>query len=553
MDPDDDDDNFDTEQGGGGSQQGGLPDTTPDNTPTPQGGLPDTAKDFRGASDNTPSLPADDGAAAPPRSVLQKILDFAGKAMGFSDDGSQTQPEGVPTTQDQQDQDTARDPRKQLMNFLSRSNAMSLDTKNAIENKVDPPQALSGPSRAMETVKYAANTGGMDAGLGAYQRYAAEYDPARSFAAVALDHGNVSSALDAANRAFKSVPSDESVQFAQGPGPYITATVMGKNGAVNAFRLAPNQLSNLLKGQAGQFENVVHNGVQQALTSLVTPRPSTPSQPTRSTQAPAKPQGPNYTNDTSDRYPGMKGPIPGGGYRVGGGYGFGDKNGPPSYPEEQLARGPNKPLVTPEQQTLMRQAQGLGIKDPGAWVTQQQQAQAERANKLDIVKQQGQIKQNTTEANITGRKDVANTNVAGRLTQEGMRGDTQRYITDERGNNYHERSILQAKAANDKLLQQGGQAAAKEHAGLRNMVLNDVLRGDSTADQADEILKKNGEPGGLKALLAPYQVQTQAPQGGNTPVQGTVPGGKYVRDKSSGKIVWQAADGSIRPVTGTSK
>ena len=142
------------------------------------------------------------------------------------------------------------------------------DTLAAVKNAVNPNGWMNDVEAAAKSISYAMNKGGMDAGLGILQAYRREYDVAKSFAQVAFEHGNVTSALDAANRAMRNLPGGEWAQFTQGPGNSITATVAVVGQPAETYNLSPQQFHNLLNGKVGVYDAMLDRGVGQTIAGI---------------------------------------------------------------------------------------------------------------------------------------------------------------------------------------------------------------------------------------------------------------------------------------------
>lgn len=184
------------------------------------------------------------------------------------------------------DATSALDPRtvpqnaKNILDYLRGSKSVDGNTAAAIGYSVDPNGALPPVTKKMKMVQYAYQKGltqsgdprtAMDVALGVLQHQRKEYDMWRTGAAVKLSQSDVASAVDAANKAFQA-PFGDNVHFAQSDGG-VTATVTDAQGNVQGtFPMHTGQFDQLLKS-AGKFDNLIHNGIFDTLSSLSKPTP----------------------------------------------------------------------------------------------------------------------------------------------------------------------------------------------------------------------------------------------------------------------------------------
>jgi hypothetical protein len=156
---------------------------------------------------------------------------------------------------------------RRLTNFLRGSNAMDPQTQSALVNAVDPNNIKSPNQQSLDTLEYATEKAGPAAAAALMQGQVQKYDALRFYAANAVGAGNIGSAVDAANRAFKNLPVEESIHFEANHGN-VTATVTDPDGQPQAYTLNPTQFQKLLGTQNGLGYSVLVHGPHAAMQAL---------------------------------------------------------------------------------------------------------------------------------------------------------------------------------------------------------------------------------------------------------------------------------------------
>jgi hypothetical protein len=395
---------------------------------------------------------------------------------------------------------------------LFNSHMMDQNTAGAIVNKINPDG--SHPSESEAGLQYAHDKGGPDAALGFMQNRVANYNSIRAWGAAAFDGNNLQASIDAGNRAFKALPLSENIHFSPGQEGTVTATVVHPDGSDPVrWNLTGSQYRELLRGNSGFPYDLVRdpNAVLAKLAS-------------ENHDQWADPSSQGVKDD------GVHGVVPDNLKALGINQAMFNLSWQ-MYPWSSQ-QGQRMQFLAGQVQTKAKYAQELAVA---------QQQGMNRAQYAGII---GGSRERVAETGAQSREKVAETGAKSREDVEATRSQGQKDIANTRAQSYDQRTLQVAKTANDKMLQQAGTAADQIKARQKDTVLNGLLKGTMTPDDADTFLKRNGSS--LKELLAPQQGATQAPQvraGAGSQAAGTSPGGQWVRNKATGSVEWRPAQG----------
>jgi hypothetical protein len=209
-------------------QQGAIP-TGADNDDQ---NSPDAQEAQMGQADNTQGTSAVPGASQSGGGQVSELLALVRAINSYGlktaqQGGGQQQAGAIPTQGGQQQQDP-------LMQHLGGAKAMDPNIVRAIEYALDPQGSMPPVEKKMRAVQHAYQKGlqqtgdpreAANAALGVLQHQRKNYDMWRTAAAVKMHHGDIGSAIEAANKAFEA-PFGHTVHFAPA-GDSVTATITG--------------------------------------------------------------------------------------------------------------------------------------------------------------------------------------------------------------------------------------------------------------------------------------------------------------------------------------
>ena len=404
-----------------------------------------------------------------------------------------------------------------LKRYLSGDKAMDPNSVAGIGYAVDPQGTLPPVEKKMKMIQYAyqrimEHTGdpreAMNGALGVFQHQRQEYGMWLTGAAVKLDQGDMGSALHAANQAFQA-PFGENVHFAQsGGGTGVTATVTDDKGKVQGtFGMAPDQFSMLLHKHA-QFDALAANGVFNTFSQMSGPmgEPQGPQQPT-----PPQAQGPQQPPRRSNEDIDAEFAKPNGGNLTDEEVRQHDER---HFPIMRAPEGVDRKLFDQSNEIFPMLSQN---RERVAWLAHQQGETAKLESKEKI-------------ARIGAGAKVAGTTV----TQENInkRADTREAGRQNRFDTGWEH---RTQAALLKLAgQQKNPADKNKHDYIHSMIAEHTgdpegfkkALTDAGLDYERDILGQPGGPAAQQTPATPAQGATPqgAPQGGNTPAQGSPAG-----------------------------
>lgn len=380
--------------------------------------------------------------------------------------------------------------------LLSGQGAMDHKTAEVVATSVNPDG--SNPTESLDAVHKATERGGPDAGLAFMQNRVGIYNASRAWAAAAYDGKALSSAVDAANRAFKALPLAEQVHFTTGANGSVTATVSGANEGDQpiSYPLPSANFRELMRGNSGFAYDMLMQGPNAVLSKLAGEDHGVKADPESQGVAPDPQAG--------------------------------------KVPDSFKAKGVNQAtwnvahsLYPWSSQTAQRNRFLLG---------EMQQASTQK-HQLDVAKQQGVNRTNVADLQGGVKRDVAAGNNQTTLTKEGMRGETSlargheheveaTKRTQARVDMQDRATRARVQTAHDQLVAHASQATDKAFNQVKIAALRGLLAGTTTWEDTDTELKKHGSSvdeilgngaaagGGGSRQQAPAAPSTRAPASG---------------------------------------
>ena len=406
-----------------------------------------------------------------------------------------------------------------LKRYLSGDKAMDPNSVAGIGYAVDPQGTLPPVEKKMKMIQYAyqrimEHTGdpreAMNGALGVFQHQRQEYGMWLTGAAVKLDQGDMGSALHAANQAFQA-PFGENVHFAQsGGGTGVTATVTDDKGKVQGtFDMAPDQFSMLLHKHA-QFDALAANGVFNTFSQMSGPmgEPQGPQQPAQTPAGAGPSQGPQQRSNADIDAEYAK---PNGGNLTDEEVRQHDER---HYPIMRAPQGVDRKLFDQSNELFPMLSQN---RQRVAWIAHQQGETAKLESKEKI-------------ARIGADAKVAGTTVAQEnINKRAETRETGRQDRFDKGWEHRTQAALLKLAGQNK-----NPADKNKHDYIHSMIAEHTgdpegfkkALTDAGLNYERDILGQPGGPAAQQTPATPAQGATPqgAPQGGNTPAQGSPAG-----------------------------
>ena len=406
-----------------------------------------------------------------------------------------------------------------LKKYLSGDKAMDPNSVAGIGYAVDPQGTLPPVEKKMKMIQYAyqrimEHTGdpreAMNGALGVFQHQRQEYGMWLTGAAVKLDQGDMGSALHAANQAFQA-PFGENVHFAQsGGGTGVTATVTDDKGKVQGtFDMAPDQFSMLLHKHA-QFDALAANGVFNTFSQMSGPmgEPQGPQQPAQTPAGAGPSQGPQQRSNADIDAEYAK---PNGGNLTDEEVRQHDER---HYPIMRAPQGVDRKLFDQSNELFPMLSQN---RQRVAWIAHQQGETAKLESKEKI-------------ARIGADAKVAGTTVAQEnINKRAETRETGRQDRFDKGWEHRTQAALLKLAGQNK-----NPADKNKHDYIHSMIAEHTgdpegfkkALTDAGLNYERDILGQPGGPAAQQTPATPAQGATPqgAPQGGNTPAQGSPAG-----------------------------
>lgn len=337
--------------------------------------------------------------------------------------------------------------KQMIVSYLHGADAVPPQVVDKLKESVDPQGQLPEDDRNLMAVWKARQLGGTEAAWQVLQAQRRMYDAKASFASAALNGvagkpSDINAAAAAANQAYTHIPDGSQVQFQPAPAG-VTATVTARGAHPLTVNLTPEQFNQWLDvGKDGQFDNVYEQGGAAQILQKVAQGPGKPLR-----QPGAQPMPPQGQPQTGQPQPQM-----------------GARPQRPMPPRQARVMDPADPRADQHDKDYMFDAQGhyTGPADPNEevgrsspeleaqadrifgkgnvnaqperqkWLNEQEAAEEERQNKVDIARggqqakievarQTGVSRVDAAKAGADARVQSADINANARVTAAGLR------------------------------------------------------------------------------------------------------------------------------------